>query len=103
MVPTALIGVHDTIVSSPTPRKALNWLRQGAGAPILAQMAAGAMVISHAALDDHPRPPAANYVRHMLVDHGVLEPRDEGLVSLERLNAGTVAAVDRPEDRNTHA
>lgn len=103
VVPAALITVHDAIVASRTPRKALNWLRQGAGAPILAAMAAGTMSVSHEALDDHERPAAANHVRHMLVAHGVLAPRDEGLVSLERLNARTVAAVERPEDHNTVA
>ncbi len=103
VVPVALTAVHDAIVASATPRKALNWLRQGAGAPILAGMAAGSMAVSHEALDDHDRPAAANHVRHMLVAHGVLVPRDEGLVSLERLNERTVAAIDRTEDRTTVA
>jgi len=103
VVPAALVGVHDTIVASATPRKALNWLRQGAGAPILAELATGTMALSHEALDAHPRPMAANHVRHMLVAHGVLAPRDERLFSLERLNAQTVTAIDRPEDRKTVA
>lgn len=103
VVPAALIGVHDTIVASAIPRKALNWVRQGAGAPILAELAAGTMALSHEALDDHPRPMAANHVRHMLVAHGVLAPRDEPLFSLEQLNARTVAAITRAEDRKTVA
>lgn len=103
VVPAALISVHDTIVASPTPRKALNWVRRGAGAPILAELARGTMAMSHEALDAHPRPRAANHVRQMLVVHGVLAPRDEQLVTLERLNAQTVAAIARPEDRNTVA
>src|SRR3546814_5573739 len=48
-VPAALMVVHDAIVESPTPRKALNWLRQGAGASILGELAAGTMTISHEA------------------------------------------------------
>lgn len=103
VVPAALMAVHDAIVASPTPRKALNWLRQGAGAPILGELAAGTMAISHEALDTHQRPAAANHVRHMLVAHGVLADRDEALVTLERLNAKSVAAIDRPEDRKTLA
>lgn len=103
VVPAALSAVHDAIVASATPRKALNWLRQGAGAPILAELAAGTMALSHEALDAHGRPMAANHVRHMLVANGVLAPRDEGLVSLERLNAQTVAALTRPEDRKAVA
>jgi len=103
VVPADLVAVHDAIVASATPRKALNWLRQGAGAPILAELAAGTLELSHEALDGHPRPQAANYVRHMLVAHGVLAPRDERLVSLERLNAQTVAGIARNEDRKTVA
>jgi hypothetical protein len=39
----------------------------------------------------------------MLVAHDVLSPRDEALSTLERLNAVTVAAITRPEDRKTVA
>ena len=103
VVPAALMSVHDAIVASATPRKALNWLRQGAGAPILAEIARGSLALSHEALDDLERPKAANHVRQMLVAHGALPPRDERLVSLERLNAQTVAAVARRDDRKTLA
>ena len=103
VVPADLVAVHDTIAASPTPRKALNWLRQGAGAPILTGLARGSLALSHEALDAHPQPRAANHVRQMLIDHGVLAPRDEQLFALERLNAQTVAAIDRPEDRKTVA
>lgn len=102
-IPAALVGIRDTIVASATPRKALNWLRVGAGAPILAGMARGIIDVSHEALDAQPRTRAANHVRQMLVAHGVLASRDEQLATLERLNADTVAAIGRPEDRKTVA
>ncbi len=102
-VPVALASVYDAIVASPGPRKVLNWLRRGAGAPILSAMAAGTMAVTHGALDAHPRPMAANYLRNMLVAHGALEPRDDQLVGLERRNAETVAAIERPEDRKVAA
>jgi len=98
-VPAALIGVHDAIVASASPYKALNWLRTGAGAPILADLAAGRLALSHDALDTHPRPAAARYVRHMLVAHGALPERDEALAALERWIGATVAGIGRPEDR----
>lgn len=103
VVPEILKGVHDTIVASATPRKALNWLRQGAGAPILAELARGSLALSHEALDTHPRTRAANHVRQMLVAHAVLAPRDEQLFALEQLNDRTVAAITRPEDRKVVA
>jgi hypothetical protein len=102
-VPLALVGIHDAIIASQIPRKALNWVRKGAGAPILAAMAAGAMPLTHEALDAHPRPRAANYVRHMLVANGALLDRDDDLATLERHNAKTVAAIDRAEDRSVVA
>ncbi|MDQ3717167.1 MAG: hypothetical protein M3381_14335 [Actinomycetota bacterium] len=103
VVPAGLVGVRDTIAASPAPRKALNWLRRGAGAPILTALARGTMALSHEALDAHDRPRAANHVRQMLVAHGVLAPRDEQLVALELLNAQTVAGIGRPADRKTVA
>lgn len=102
-VPDALVGVHDTIVASATPRKALNWLRQGAGAPILAALASGTMAMSHDALDAHPSARAANHIRQMLIAHGALAARDEPLAAVERRNADTVAAITRTEDRKVVA
>jgi hypothetical protein len=90
--------VHAAIIASPTPRKALNWLRSGAGAPILAAIATGDMPLTHAALDAHPQPRAADHVRQMLVAHGALPERDEALARLERWIDDKLAAVDRPDD-----
>ena len=102
-VPAALAGIYDTIVASSVPRKALNWVRQGAGAPILAELACGTMALTHEGLDAHPKPRAANHVRHMLIAHGVLGARDDQLAALERHTAATVASIDRVEDRSTVA
>ena len=96
-VPDVLTGVHDTIVASATPRKALNWLRSGAGAPILAAIANGTMPLTHAALDEHPRPRAADHVRQMLVAHGALGERDEALARLERWINDKVTGINDPD------
>jgi hypothetical protein len=97
-VPAVLAGVHDAIVASPSPTKALNWLRSGAGAPILAAIADGTMPLTHAALDEHPRPRAADHLRQMLVAHGALPERDEALARLERWIDDKVASIDDPDD-----
>jgi len=96
-VPEALAGVHDAIVASASPRKALNWLRSGAGAPILASIAAGTTPLTHAALDEHPRPRAADHLRQMLVAQGALPERDEALARLERWINDKVATVEDPD------
>ncbi len=67
------------VTAASQPRSALNWLRKGAGASLLAEVAAGRLAISHDALDTHPHPRAADYLRHMLVADGALRPRDEEL------------------------
>ncbi len=97
-VPEALAGVHAAIVASVVPRKALNWLRSGAGAPILAAIARGTTPLSHAALDAHPRPRAAEHVRQMLVAHGALPARNEELARLERWIDDAIASMSRTED-----
>ncbi len=99
-IPTELITVHDAIVATATPRTALNWLRGGAGAAVLADLAAGTTAISHAGLDAHPRRGGADYLRHVLVAAEVLPARDEGLARLESWVASTVLAnVENPEHR----
>lgn len=97
-VPAPLVGVHTAIVASAVRRKALNWLRSGAGAPILAAIASGEMPLSHAALDAYPRSRPADHVRQMLVAHGALPERNEELARLERWVENAIAMMSRPED-----
>jgi hypothetical protein len=99
-IPEALIAVHDAIVATSTPRTALNWLRNGAGAAVLADLVAGTTAISHAALDAHPRRRGADYLRHVLVAADVLPARDEPLARLEAWVATTLLrGVEGPEHR----
>src|SRR5680860_834437 len=96
----ALIAVHDAILATSTPRTALNWLRGGAGAAVLADLAAGTTAIRHAALDANPRRRGADYLRHVLVAADVLPARDEPLARLEAWVAITVlSGVEPPEHR----
>jgi hypothetical protein len=76
-VPAELHGVFDAVTAARQPRSALNWLRKGAGAGLLAEVATGRLPLTHQALDTHPRRRAADYLRHMLTATGALPPRDE--------------------------
>jgi hypothetical protein len=91
--------VLTAICSARNPRTALNWLRAGAGAAILADLAADRTAATHETLDQHPRPRAAGYLRQMLVAGGVLPPRDEELARTERWLAGLLASMTVPEHR----
>jgi hypothetical protein len=98
-VRAALSGVTEAIAAARTPYTALNWLRTGAAAAILADVAAGRTALTHQALDEHSHPRAADYLRHMLVAAGALPGRDEALARAERWSRGVIAAIDDPADR----
>lgn len=95
-----LTAVFDAIVAAPIPRSALNWLRRGAGAKLLAELATGALPPSHEALDAHPHRRAADYLRDILVANHVLPGRDEALVRTERFLAELLAGIDHDPDRH---
>jgi hypothetical protein len=94
-----LTGVFDAVTAARQPRSALNWLRKGAGAGLLADVAAGRLAISHDALDAHPRRRAADYLRHMLTAAGALPPRDEELARTGQWLTQTLEAIGPAADR----
>jgi hypothetical protein len=98
-VPTALAPVYDAITTAAQPYSAHNWLRTSTGAAILGDIAAGRLAATHEALDAHPQPRAADYLRRMLVAHGALPPRNEELARAERWVADLLAGIERPPDR----
>jgi hypothetical protein len=53
-LPAELTAIYRSIITTDTPRSALNWLRRGAGAALLAELAAGELATTHDALDAHP-------------------------------------------------
>ena len=98
-VPAVLTALLEAISAARTPAAALNWLRTGGGAGILADLAAGRLAATHEALDQHPHPRAASHLRHMLVAGGVLPPRDEELARTERWLTALLTSVDDPGHR----
>jgi hypothetical protein len=100
-VPVELAAVRDAIVTTSTPRTALNWLRKGAGAAILTALARGDIALTHDALDAQPNRRAVDYLRAVLVAHGALPSRDEPLARLERAVADLLARMPAGKDRRT--
>ena len=98
-IPAQLTAVYQAIIATPTPRSALNWLRKGAGARLLAEIATGDLPATHEALDAHPYRHAAHYLRQLLVANQVLPPRDEALASTEHFLADTLADIASDTDR----
>ena len=99
IVAPELTGVLSAVTAARQPRSALNWLRKGAGASLLADVAAGRLAVSHQALDTHPRRRAADYLRHMLTAGGALPPRNEELARAERWLASLLEAIEPAADR----
>jgi len=98
-IPLQLAGMFDAVTAAHQPRSALNWLRQGAGASLLGDAAAGRLAISHDALDAHPHRRAADYLRHMLVAGGALPPRDEALARAAQWLASLLEVIEPAADR----
>jgi hypothetical protein len=91
--------MFDAVTAAHQPRSALNWLRQGAGASLLGDAAAGRLAISHDALDAHAHRRAADYLRHMLVAGGALPPRDEALARAGQWLASLLEVIEPAADR----
>lgn len=89
----------ESICAARTPRSALNWLRQGAAAQLLADIASGQLPATHQALDDHPHHRAADYLRHILIAGGALPPRDEQLARTQRWLHNLLTTIQPPEHR----
>ena len=98
-VPAAMRPVLEAICAARNPRSALNWLRKGAGAAILADIGSGRTAATHEALDEHPRPRAAGFLRQVLTAGSVLPPRDEELTRTEQWLACLLESLDAPEHR----
>jgi hypothetical protein len=94
-----LTVVIEAIAAARNPYSALNWLRTGGAAVILAEVAAGRTALTHQALDVHPNRRAADYLRHMLVAGGALPSRDEALARVELWSREVLDAIDEPADR----
>jgi hypothetical protein len=98
-VPAPMSPVLEAICAARNPRSALNWLRKGAGAAVLADIGAGRTAATHEALDEHPRPRAAGFLRQVLTAGGVLAPRDEEIARAEQWLASLLESLDSPEHR----
>ena len=98
-MPDAYRPVFEAIIAARNPRTALNWLRNGAGAAVLAEIVTGQLEVSHDALDAHRHRHGADYLRHVLVAGGVLPDRDENLARLQKWVTDLLAGIDDPADR----
>jgi hypothetical protein len=76
-------AVYQAIAAAPQPYSAHHWVRSSAASAVLAEIVAGAVPLTHEALDAHPQRRGADYLRHLLVANGALARRDNGPPRLE--------------------
>ena len=84
-IPAQLQPVLAHFGSAASPRSLAGWLTGMPGGMFLAALAATAhhRELTHALLDEQPQTPALHHVRDLLVQAGVLPPRDEYLERIE--------------------
>lgn len=94
-----LHAVVDAIDTDSAARAVIGWLRGTEWAKILRSLAGSGAPITHAALDELPATRAVANVRGLLVETGVLEPRNDGVERtakwIETRLAGESEAVSR--------
>jgi hypothetical protein len=78
----------------------LHWLQSPSTKTLLADLATAAGPITHSTLDQAPTA-RTQMLRSALVDAGVLPPRDEYLIAIERRLDRRIATVTNDEDRQT--
>jgi len=98
-LPPGLRALRENIASAEHHITAKRWLTKPATAPVLADLTAGRLPLTHQALDELGDNQALAHLRHTLVAVGALPERDEELVRLERFLAGFLATQPDPDRR----
>jgi hypothetical protein len=84
-IPAQLQPLLVAFSDAGSPRAVTGWLTGMPGGRLLAELAETAhrRQLTHALLDEQPQTPALHHVRDLLVQAGVLPPRDEYLERIE--------------------
>ena len=79
-----LLALRHDIATAEHPITADRWLTKQPVAPVLADLAAGRMPLTHEAFDELGETQTLAHLRQTLIAVGALPERDEELVRLER-------------------
>jgi hypothetical protein len=89
-LPPGLQALRADIAAAEHPVTAMRWLTKPSIAPVLSDLAAGRIPLTHQALDELPRSQALAHLRQTLVAVGALPGRDEEMTRLEAFLAGLI-------------
>jgi hypothetical protein len=88
-----------TALSAIDPNTGLNWVARLHVQKLLSTLSTDTVPVTHQVLDQLAPAADADHLRAILVDHGVLAPRDERLIGLERAIHRRIARVDDPAEQ----
>lgn len=89
----------DALKGMPRANSGLTWIRQEHVQKLLRQLAVGELGLDHDVFDRLPRSKTVTYVRDLLVEHGVLPPRDRNLATFELWLLEKLKTVEDDEHR----
>ena len=95
----SLAPLLEALVAMRDPWHGLIWLGAGHVRQRLAAVATGAVELSHEGFDTLPAGQGREYLRELLVAHGVLPARDKYLAAYLRWETGRLASIDNDGDR----
>jgi hypothetical protein len=85
------------------PVRLMAWMDRSSAAPILRTLLEAGQLVSHEVLDQHLPSRSVQFLRAVLVNGGLLEPRDEHLAVLERWLPGELARIHDDAERRVVA
>jgi hypothetical protein len=99
-LPAGLLALRNDIATAEHSITAHRWLTKQPAVAVLADLAAGRMLLTHEAFDRLPKRPILEHLRLTLVAVGALPERDEELVRLEQSLTDFLAAQEDPNRRS---
>jgi hypothetical protein len=99
VLPPGLQALRRDIAAAGHSVTAMRWLTKPSIAPVLSDLAAGRMPLTHQAFDELPRSQALAHLRQTLVAVGALPGRDEEMARLEAFLGGLLASQHDTERR----
>jgi hypothetical protein len=81
------------------PATTLKWMGYSPGYETVIDLALGAVELSHRGLDALDRGRSTEYLRHALVQHGVLDARGEQAARFDRIATAALARITARDDR----
>ncbi len=98
-VAAQMAAVRQLLGTAHRPRSILRWLQTSPATTVLAELAAGRLELSHAALDALPPARWVTHLRALLVAAGALPARDELVIGFAAWLDGLLATITIAADR----